>query len=401
MEWKVFLCSIVLASVVSRVAAQDIVDERNTQLHGYHSINYSAVNDQFVRASQPSLWQRISSRRNNDTDRNFVVRGGFGFGYTQETNAMLAASVVGNYSLHRNDVSLPYSTTSLIGAASVNGSFRLAVNNDLLLGFKDRLKIYLGGGSMPVNFWGLGYEAADRNIMSKYVRDDLYAELEYVRRIVSGFSFGLGVDFCYASIDDVQPLVLEYLNQGGVTDSSAITFGVGLKAGYDGRTRQDSRTKGIFLEVCSYVHPKLFASQDGMLWHVEATANYHQPLWMGGELAFDLYADMWSRNTPWLFWPKIGGENRMRGYYYGRYIDRQMVTAQMELRQKIYKVLSGAMWVGAGSVFPSCRLFSFDKILPNYGVGMRVAVTDNLSFRIDYGFGRHSHGLIINVNEAF
>ena len=118
-------------------------------------------------------------------------------------------------------------------------------------------------------------------------------------------------------------------------------------------------------------------------------------------IALDLYADMWSWNTPWLFWAKMGGENRMRGYYYGRYTDRKMATAQLELRQTIFGPISGVVWGGAGSVFASHRLIDLKRLLPNYGVGIRVGALGTTSLRIDYGFGRHSSGLVININEAF
>ena len=392
--------------MVSDVAAQEITREKETKSHDYVPMNYLAVLDQLNRASQPTVWQRVSgwlSKERSDSsesERRFVVQGNVGLGYTQETNAMLAASVVGRYLLNHNN-ELPYSTTSLIGAASVNGFFRVASSNNLVFSSHDCLNIYLGVGSMPVNFWGLGYLAADRNRATKYVRNTFNADVEYIRRIIGGLSAGVGVDFRYASATDVQPLALEYLHQGGVSDLSANTIGLGLMARYDGRKSRDNQTRGVFLELCSTVHPKALGSHDTTLWHVEATANYYQPMWSGGELALDLYADMWSWNTPWLFWAKVGGGNRMRGYYYGRYTDRKMATAQIELRQKIYKALSGAAWVGAGSVFSSHKLFDVDEVLPNYGIGLRVALAGNLSFRIDYGFGRHSHGLIINVNEAF
>lgn len=137
------------------------------------------------------------------------------------------------------------------------------------------------------------------------------------------------------------------------------------------------------------------------IWHIEAVANYYQPLWSGAVAALDLYADMWSWNTPWLFWAKVGGENRMRGYYYGRYTDRKMATAQLELRQRIYGPIGCVVWGGVGSVFSSHKLFDVDSLLPNYGVGVRFAAGGRTSLRIDYGFGRHSNGLVINVNEAF
>ena len=404
---RVFLCLIVATCVARSVAAQEIESQTNAHSYGYSPIDYSAVIEQLNRASQPTAWQRfadwIGKRQCASlTDgRKMAVRGNAGIGYTQETNLMFAASAFGFYSLNSENQHLPYSYTSLIGAMSVNGSYRLLADNNLALTTHDNLSVTLGVGSMPVKFWGLGYHAAASGAVSKYLRNDFFTDVEYRRRIVGSFSLGAELDFRYASADDVQPLAREYLQQAGINEYSFTTTGIGLSARWDGRKMRNNRTQGFYLQLSGAVHPQLLGSHDDTLWHVEATANYYQPLWMGGELALDMYADAWSWNTPWLFWAKVGGENRMRGYYYGRYTDRKMATVQMELRQNIYKIISGAVWVGAGSVFSSHKLFAVDEILPNYGVGLRVAVAENLLLRVDYGFGRNSHGLIINVNEAF
>ena len=67
----------------------------------------------------------------------------------------------------------------------------------------------------------------------------------------------------------------------------------------------------------------------------------------------------------------------------------------------VYGPIGVCVWGGAGSIFDSHKNFDASKILPNAGVGLRFAVAGQTALRIDYGFGRHSQGLIINVNEAF
>ncbi|MBQ5358816.1 MAG: hypothetical protein IIU61_05175, partial [Alistipes sp.] len=71
------------------------------------------------------------------------------------------------------------------------------------------------------------------------------------------------------------------------------------------------------------------------------------------------------------------------------------------LRQTIYGPISGVVWGGAGTIFSSFKHFDIEQLLPNYGLGLRVAAGEKASLRIDYGFGRHSNGLVVSVNEAF
>lgn len=65
-------------------------------------------------------------------------------------------------------------------------------------------------------------------------------------------------------------------------------------------------------------------------------------------LAYDLHAMFNYGNTPWTMLSLLGGSYRMRGYYEGRYRDKKMIEAQVELRQKVYGRSGIAVWIGAG-----------------------------------------------------
>ena len=91
----------------------------------------------------------------------------------------------------------------------------------------------------------------------------------------------------------------------------------------------------------------------------------------------------------------------MRGYYGGRYIDCNQLTAQVELRQHIFNRLGCVAWIGTGSVFPELKKFNCKNILPNYGLGLRIEFKHNVNARIDYGFGKDTGGFVFNSAEAF
>lgn len=400
---RVWLISVLICFAVMDVAAQ-AVSYRDTVggVTHYTPIDYSALMRELERASRPTLWQRLtgaaSQRKSNAQERKITLTGNVGVGYTQLTNAMFTATGTAQYRLQPE---LPQSFTSLSAMVSVNGFYRLHAAGEAHLSQSDKIEYSIGGGEMPVRFWGLGYEAADNNSRTKYTRGGVDFSLGYVRHIVAGLSLGAGVDFRYATAGELEPMAEDYLQQAGLKAGSAHTTGINLMVKYDGKIQTEDVVSGYYLCLAGGFHPKALGSHSTNIWHIEAVANYYQPLWSGAVAALDLYADMWSWNTPWLFWAKVGGENRMRGYYYGRYTDRKMATAQLELRQRIYGPIGCVVWGGVGSVFSSHKLFDVDRLLPNYGVGVRFAAGGRTSLRIDYGFGRHSNGLVINVNEAF
>ncbi|MEG2772165.1 MAG: hypothetical protein RR960_07470, partial [Alistipes sp.] len=139
----------------------------------------------------------------------------------------------------------------------------------------------------------------------------------------------------------------------------------------------------------------------GTLWRTTFVANYFRPLWKGCIFAADLFAEFHSEGTPWPMLARMGGSQRMRGYYAGRYTDNDMITMQVELRQKIYRRIGCVVWGGAGNVFPQLAAFNWSQTLPNYGVGLRWEFKKRINVRLDYGFGKRTSGFLLNINEAF
>ena len=98
---------------------------------------------------------------------------------------------------------------------------------------------------------------------------------------------------------------------------------------------------------------------------------------------------------------RMGGSQRMRGYYEGQYTDNDMITFQVELRQRVWRRIGVTVWGGAGNVFPTLADFDWSETLPNYGIGLRWELKKRTNVRLDYGFGRKTSGFMLNINEAF
>ena len=82
-------------------------------------------------------------------------------------------------------------------------------------------------------------------------------------------------------------------------------------------------------------------------------------------------------------------------------VDNNLLSAQMELRQKLFWRVGVAAFVGFGSVFPSFKELRPDHILPTYGVGLRFEFKHNVNLRVDYGFGRGTSGFVLSLGESF
>ena len=177
--------------------------------------------------------------------------------------------------------------------------------------------------------------------------------------------------------------------------SSSTVLEYGLVAQADTRDSRISPSRGIFAGFRQSNYTNLSGSSSLQLCS-------YAPVWNGGVVALEIYSIFSYGNVPVAMLPTIGGTERMRGYYYGRYRDNNIVAVQLELRQRIWEMIGGAVWVGGANLWGDYGKFNIRHTLPNYGVGVRIAVTDQLKLRMDYGFGRKGqNAFIFSINEAF
>jgi hypothetical protein len=99
---------------------------------------------------------------------------------------------------------------------------------------------------------------------------------------------------------------------------------------------------------------------------------------------------------------RLGGTDRLRGYYYGRFRGSSYYLEQTELRFPIYKLVGGALFGEFGEVTAKER-DSFTRAHVSYGGGLRIGLPpDNVAkIRIDYAIGRDQRGLFVDFGHAF
>ena len=187
---------------------------------------------------------------------------------------------------------------------------------------------------------------------------------------------------------------LQKAKQNGVTR-------LGLSAQYDFRDFVLNPKRSIYLFLRQMIYPELFGNAGKTIWRTTFIADYYQKAWNGGILAFDLYGQVSSKNLPCTLKEELGGINRLRGYYSGRYIDNDIASTQLEIRQHIAGRFGCAAWIGVGSVFPTISEFNVTKILPNYGLGLHFEIKHNVNARVDFGFGKETCGFVFGASAAF
>ena len=94
----------------------------------------------------------------------------------------------------------------------------------------------------------------------------------------------------------------------------------------------------------------------------------------------------------------------MRGYYLGRYRDKDMVFVQMEHRiMPVWWRFGLVGFLGFGSVTDGIENFELGDLRHSVGLGIRFQFdrAARLSIRADYALGEDSSGFYLGVKEAF
>src|SRR5690606_23601071 len=114
-----------------------------------------------------------------------------------------------------------------------------------------------------------------------------------------------------------------------------------------------------------------------------------------------LYGRFASGEVPWDRLSELGNDNRMRGYYQGRYRDRNAFSGQLEYRRKLNWRHGYVLWAGTGTMSRDADDLGRGNWLPTVGAGYRFEFKPRMNVRLDFGVGRQSSGFYFQVGEAF
>ena len=189
------------------------------------------------------------------------------------------------------------------------------------------------------------------------------------------------------------------------------TSGIGPVYTLDSRDVALGASRGNLLDLQVMFNGK-FVGSDYNFVRYQIDARHFQPIFSNKTiLALQFLGQFHSGNVPWHALAGLGANlggtlydnaNLMRGIYEQRYRDRQMMTAQAELRQHLFWRLDGAAFLGVGQVGYNISDYSFGGLHTAGGVGARFNFIrrDRVNLRFDYAFGKDP-GFYFAIGEAF
>ena len=321
--------------------------------------------------------------------------------YAPETRWEIGAAAVLLY-YAKKDTSNRLSEVSGFSFFTLERQFGLHLEHAL---YSDKNKWFVLGKlkaqSYPLSYFGigpdiLGDELAIANANFMLIRERL------LRRIKGNWYFGLELDFERLSkvhfdwLDNVPPTE-NILGQDGYSN-----LGLGLGLIYDNRHNVLNVRHGFLSEIGYLFYEPTWGSTNQLktlFLDNRAFFNFKTR----NVLALQMIGQFSQGDVPFNQLSMVGGEMMMRGYYLGKYRDKNMLGLQVEHRWlpfKFSKRIGGAVFAGMGSVAPD---LNFNKVLWTAGGGLRVLLFPkrDVYTRLDVGLNPDGYGIYLFIGEAF
>lgn len=260
----------------------------------------------------------------------------------------------------------------------------------------------------PFNFYGIGNNTrkADGELVDeKRFKFNLDAEKLITKQLYAGIVAG-GFNYKYASADPAKSF---FETDQQVEDrSGGASIFIGPSLIFDTRDNNTYSTKGTIITAYYNLMHGILGNNGyvGGFFNVE----YAQFFRLNKKLILGINVQEQSLTggqSPFYLLPALGNDEMMRGYYNGRYRDRNFIAGQTELRYRICDRIGIAGFLGTGEV--AHGNFSINTLKPNYGGGVRYFfdIEKGLSIRADYGAGEKApgearqSGFYIGLGQAF
>ncbi len=263
------------------------------------------------------------------------------------------------------------------------------------------IRTYVGYRDYLDRFYGIG--AATGEDQSEDYRFESWVTALNVLYKTDSKHF-VGVNFRSQSMFRIRPDSTGVLAEGTIAGSQGSRmFGFGPEWRLDERDNPFAPASGHYLNILARYHPKWQA--DWFSFGVfQADARIYRKVGRENVLAARAVYRQTLGQAPFRELAMMGGDNGLRGYFYGRYREQSLFELHSEYRFAIWKLFRGAVFTGVGQLgeHPGDYFKSYWK--GSYGAGLRILANkkERITLRIDYGRTLTGQsGVYIQFNEAF
>lgn len=343
------------------------------------------VKDSSVNKNQLLALPVIS--RSIETDWSFGVGGNYTF-----------------YTTRKKDSATRTSAINFLGSYSLRRQFIFLIRGPVFFpGEKYILNSNFSYSYFPDKFWGLG-NSTTSDMEEEYNFRQYYIYLHLQRLLGRKLFAGISLEF--------QRVVDINVKQGGLFEQQNVkgrspyqVAGIGTSLSWDTRNNTFWPSKGRLLSV-SATHFTPFILSDHRYTNIVVDARQFIRVDRKQIIALQAYGFFnTGTDVPVRSLASLGGADRMRGFFSGRYRDNDLMLLQAEYRLHLFRRFSTVAFGAAGDVNGAYSSLQFSRLKYSFGGGIRFATNKNEKqhIRIDYGIGngKGNYGLYLQFGEAF
>jgi hypothetical protein len=202
---------------------------------------------------------------------------------------------------------------------------------------------------------------------------------------------------------------LSEVTPGGLLDTGILpgsrggrSIGVGGGVLWDSRDHMLTPSSGDLHELALMSFSPLLGSEYTFSTAVMDLRRYI-PITATHVLALEFLSELQLGSVPFFKLATLGGEDRLRGLFEGRFRDKAMWVAQAEYRLPLFWRVGGIAHTGVGQVAGSAAAFAFTRPEWSLGFGLRLLLNtdERLNLRTDFGVSREGYGIYVGIGEAY
>lgn len=326
--------------------------------------------------------------------------------YAQETGFEYGVASSYNFYLDKENLNSKTSNITLIGTLTTKSQKKINLTSDIWTKNNEyHIITDIRLRDWPFNFYGIGNDTWEKD--EDYLDQTLYRiKVDVEKNIAPKLYIGVNANYDHFKFSDV--------HTGGIFEDNTILgktggqfLALGVSALYDSRDVTTYSTKGLYSRFKYAYAPNFFGKDNFVGSLTEVDVRGFVPIASPLTLAIQgIYRGSFGNNTPFYVMRDLGGDMMMRGYYLGRYKDKNYLASQAELRYRFHPRFGIAGFYGAGSTFSKDNNI---RLVPSYGAGARYffSLEHGSSIRFDYAYGEkranegRQSGFYLSISEAF
>lgn len=380
--------------ILNNSFAQDIHDKKDDAAKELKKAERKEKREQKINSGKPMLFPIIAP------------------GYTPELGGLVVAGALLSFKTNKSDSLIQRSSFPVSVSYSTKGSI---VFNAFLKSFwfEDKLRVFgdFWYKDMPDHYWGVGYNngmyTPKSDSTTAYNRQWWWINPQVFWQFKKNLFAGINIDLnSTRGYNESQGVASDSTYQK--YNDRPFNSGVGLILRFDSRDVPVDTHTGLLIDLRATYYGAFFGGQNNYRVYQADYKHFVKIKRDGQILGWYLKGRLSYEDVPYGEMSQLGSPFDLRGYFWGRFRDNNMLFFLSEYRHKFLKRNGEVsrhgpvVWAGAGTIFSNYADPENNfKLLPNFGFGYRLELQPRMNARLDFGMGKNTTGFYFNFNQAF